>query len=106
MEIIVRAFSIVSAGICFMMALFSFSACHTLMGSFFKKYYRFMTFSFVVVGAGLLIEGLEGFIGLSIEVTSLIHHILFLAGIIGAMAAGIGLPQEISRQFNGKVKSN
>lgn len=54
---------------------------------------------------GLLVDGARGLVGLDADISSLIHHALLLIGIIAAMGAGMGLPNEIAKQFNGKIKS-
>jgi len=66
----------------------------SLVGSFFKKYYKLMIIAAIVFGSGFLVETLGEFIGLSVDIVDTIHHIILIAAAIMFVYAGIVFPKE------------
>lgn len=66
----------------------------TIVGSFFKKYYRTMFVAAVLIGSGFLVEAVGDFIGFSHSLISVLHHVLLISGGTLLVYAAIILPKE------------
>ncbi len=69
----------------------------SLIGSFFKQYYRLMTVAAIFFGSGFVLEILGGVVGLSADTKDIIHHILLIAAGIMFTYTGVVLPKEAAK---------
>lgn len=73
------------------------SSSRSLIGSFFKQYYRLMTVAAIFFGLGFLLEVFYVVVGLSADTEDVIHHILLIGAGIMFVYAGIILPKEAAK---------
>lgn len=69
----------------------------SLVGSFFKEYYRLMTVAAIVFGFGFLAETIGELGGFSVEIIDIAHHIILIAAAIIFVYAGIVFPKEAAK---------
>lgn len=66
----------------------------SLVGSFFKKYYRLMVIAAVTFGLGFLIEATGEYMGFEIYMVDIIHHVFLIIAAVMFVYAGIVFPKE------------
>jgi len=73
---------------------FTVRSSKSLVGSFFKKYYRLMTLAANVFGFGFLIETAGEIFRINGDLISTFHHILLIIAAIIFVYAGMVFPKE------------
>lgn len=92
-------FEILGAIVGIVFVYINIKASRSLTGSFFKKYYRWMTLGAIFLFLGFTTDVVGGWFGVSENITEVLHHVeLLIFGVIFIFAARI-LPKEAAEHI-------
>ncbi|MBI5401502.1 hypothetical protein HZB05_01595 [Candidatus Wolfebacteria bacterium] len=97
MDLFTLSFNILGALISFGFIYITIVSSRSLIGSFFKQYYRLMIVAAIFFGLGFLLEIFGGVAGLSVDTEDVIHHILLIGAGIMFVYTGIIFPKEAAK---------